>query len=415
MTKINNIKLNTIEEAIEDIKAGKLVIVVDDEDRENEGDFIVAAELVTPTILNFMSKYGRGLICCAIPESRCNELELPMMVTNNTSFHDTAFTVSVDLIGKGCTTGISASDRAKTINALVNPKTHPVDLGRPGHIFPLKAKERGVLRRAGHTEAVVDLTILAGLKPGGALVEIMSDDGTMARLPELIEISKKFGFKIISIEDLIKYRLKRESLIKKGSTVKLPTKNGDFELIPFIQISNGLEHLALIKGKFNRNEPVLVRVHSSCVTGDIFGSYRCDCGVQLEEAMKMIEKEGKGVLVYLNQEGRGIGLFNKIEAYKLQEKGLDTVDANIELGFKADERDYGVGAQILRELGVTKIRLITNNPVKRAGLEGYGLKIVENIPIRIKPNAYNKKYLLTKQEKMGHFLELVVDKKIKKS
>jgi len=415
MTKINNIKLNTIEEAIEDIKAGKLVIVVDDEDRENEGDFIVAAELVTPTILNFMSKYGRGLICCAIPESRCNELELPMMVTNNTSFHDTAFTVSVDLIGKGCTTGISASDRAKTINALVNPKTHPVDLGRPGHIFPLKAKERGVLRRAGHTEAVVDLTILAGLKPGGALVEIMSDDGTMARLPELIEISKKFGFKIISIEDLIKYRLKRESLIKKGSTVKLPTKNGDFELIPFIQISNGLEHLALIKGKFNRNEPVLVRVHSSCVTGDIFGSYRCDCGVQLEAAMKMIEKEGKGVLVYLNQEGRGIGLFNKIEAYKLQEKGLDTVDANIELGFKADERDYGVGAQILRELGVTKIRLITNNPVKRAGLEGYGLKIVENIPIRIKPNAYNKKYLLTKQEKMGHFLELVVDKKIKKS
>lgn len=414
MIKNKKFKLNTIEEAIEDIKAGKLLIVVDDEDRENEGDFIVAAELVTPTTLNFMSKYGRGLICCAIPESRCQELDLQMMVSNNTSFHDTAFTVSVDLIGKGCTTGISASDRAKTINAIVSPKTRPADLGRPGHIFPLKAKERGVLRRAGHTEAVVDLTILAGLKPGGALVEIMSDDGTMARLPELIEISKKFEFKIISIEDLIKYRLKKESLIKKGSTVKLPTKNGDFELVPFIQLSNGLEHLALIKGKFNRDEPVLVRVHSSCVTGDIFGSYRCDCGIQLEQAMKMIEKEGKGVLVYLNQEGRGIGLFNKIEAYKLQEKGLDTVDANIELGFKADERDYGVGAQILRELGISKIRLITNNPVKRAGLEGYGLKIVENIPIRIKPNPYNKKYLLTKQEKMGHFLELVLDKNLKK-
>ncbi len=414
MIKNKKFKLNTIEEAIEDIKAGKLLIVVDDEDRENEGDFIVAAELVTPTTLNFMSKYGRGLICCAIPESRCQELDLQMMVSNNTSFHDTAFTVSVDLIGKGCTTGISASDRAKTINAIVSPKTRPADLGRPGHIFPLKAKERGVLRRAGHTEAVVDLTILAGLKPGGALVEIMSDDGTMARLPELIEISKKFEFKIISIEDLIKYRLKKESLIKKGSTVKLPTKNGDFELVPFIQLSNGLEHLALIKGKFNRDEPVLVRVHSSCVTGDIFGSYRCDCGIQLEQAMKMIEKEGKGVLVYLNQEGRGIGLFNKIEAYKLQEKGLDTVDANIELGFKADERDYGVGAQILRELGISKIRLITNNPVKRAGLEGYGLKIVENIPIRIKPNPYNKKYLLTKQEKMGHFLELVLDKDFKK-
>lgn len=414
MTKDLEIKLNTIEEAIDDIKSGKLIIVVDDEDRENEGDFIVAAELVNPTTLNFMAKYGRGLICCAIPESRCQELDLQMMVSNNTSFHDTAFTVSVDLVGKGCTTGISASDRAHTINALVDPKTRPSDLGRPGHIFPLRAKERGVLRRAGHTEAVVDLTILAGLKPGGALVEIMSDDGTMARLPELIEISKKFGFKIISIEDLIKYRLKKESLIKKGSTVKLPTKNGDFDLVPFMQISNGLEHLALIKGKFSHDESVLVRVHSSCVTGDIFGSYRCDCGVQLEEAMKMIEKEGKGVLVYLNQEGRGIGLFNKIEAYKLQEKGMDTVDANIELGFKADERDYGVGAQILRELGVTKIRLITNNPVKRAGLEGYGLKIVENIPIRIKPNSYNKKYLQTKQEKMGHFLELVLDKDLKK-
>ncbi len=414
MAKDLEIKLNTIEEAIKDIKAGKLIVVVDDEDRENEGDFIVAAELITPTTLNFMATYGRGLICCAIPESRCKELDLQMMVSNNTSFHDTAFTVSVDLIGHGCTTGISANDRAYTINAIVDPNTKPSDLGRPGHIFPLKAKERGVLRRAGHTEAVVDLTTLAGLKPGGALVEIMSEDGTMARLPELMEICKKFNLKIVSIEDLIKYRLKNESLIKKGSTVKLPTKYGDFELVPFIQISNGLEHLALIKGDFSNDESVLVRVHSSCVTGDIFGSYRCDCGVQLEESMRIIEKEGKGVLVYLNQEGRGIGLFNKIAAYKLQEKGMDTVDANIELGFKADERDYGVGAQILRELGVTKIRLITNNPVKRAGLEGYGLKIIENIPIRIKPNLYNKKYLLTKQEKMGHFLELVLDKDLKK-
>lgn len=403
MSDTERIKLNTIEEAIEDIRAGKMIIVVDDEDRENEGDFVVAAELVTPTIVNYMAKYGRGLICCAIPESRCEELELQMMVGRNTSFHETAFTVSVDLIGNGCTTGISASDRAKTINALVNTETKAEDLGRPGHIFPLKSKERGVLRRAGHTEAVVDLTVLAGLKPGGALVEIMNDDGSMARLPELYEISKKFGFKIISIEDLIKYRLQRESLIKKGATVKLPTKNGDFELVPFIQISNGLEHIALIKGEFKKDEPVLVRVHSSCVTGDIFGSLRCDCGSQLDEAMKMIEKEGKGVVVYLNQEGRGIGLFNKIEAYKLQENGRDTVEANIELGFRADERDYGVGAQILRDLGVCKIRLITNNPVKRAGLEGYGLKIVENVPLHIPSNPFNEKYLDTKRKKMGHF------------
>lgn len=403
MSDTERIKLNTIEEAIEDIRAGKMIIVVDDEDRENEGDFVVAAELVTPTIVNYMAKYGRGLICCAIPESRCEELELQMMVGRNTSFHETAFTVSVDLIGNGCTTGISASDRAKTINALVNPETKAEDLGRPGHIFPLKSKERGVLRRAGHTEAVVDLTVLAGLKPGGALVEIMNDDGSMARLPELFEISKKFGFKIISIEDLIKYRLQRESLIKKGATVKLPTKNGDFELVPFIQISNGLEHIALIKGEFKKDEPVLVRVHSSCVTGDIFGSLRCDCGSQLDEAMKMIEKEGKGVVVYLNQEGRGIGLFNKIEAYKLQENGRDTVEANLELGFRADERDYGVGAQILRDLGVCKIRLITNNPVKRAGLEGYGLKIVENVPLHIPSNPFNEKYLDTKRKKMGHF------------
>lgn len=414
MSENNTIQLNTIEEAIEDFRQGKMLIVVDDEDRENEGDFVAAAEFVTPTIVNFMAKYGRGLICCPIPESRCEELDLQLMVGKNTSFHETPFTVSVDLIGYGCTTGISASDRAKTINAIVNPDTKPEELGRPGHIFPLKAKDRGVLRRAGHTEAVVDLTVLAGLKPGGALVEIMNDDGTMARLPELMEISKKFNIKIISIEDLIKYRLKNESLIRKGTKVKLPTQFGEFELVPFLQLSNGLEHIALIKGDLSKNEPVLVRVHSSCVTGDIFGSYRCDCGSQLHEAMKLIEQEGRGVIVYLIQEGRGIGLFNKIEAYKLQELGLDTVEANIELGFKPDERDYGVGAQILRDLGVCKIRLITNNPVKRAGLEGYGLKIVENVPLQIQTNPYNKKYMETKKNKMGHFLELVVDSSQKK-
>jgi len=409
--KETKIKLNTIEEAIEDIREGKLIIVVDDEDRENEGDFVIAADLITPTLVNFMSKYGRGLICCAIPESRCDELELQMMVGNNTSLHETAFTVSVDLIGSGCTTGISAHDRSKTIKALVDRKTKPSDLARPGHIFPLKAKERGVIRRAGHTEAVVDLTRLAGLEPGGALVEIMNDDGSMARLPELYELSKKFELKIISIEDLIKYKLKHESLIKKGAKVKLPTQYGEFELVPFMQISNGLEHIALIKGEFKKDEPILVRVHSSCVTGDIFGSYRCDCGLQLHQAMQMVEKEGKGVIVYLIQEGRGIGLFNKIEAYRLQEQGLDTVEANIELGFKPDERDYGVGAQILRELGVSKIKLITNNPVKRAGLEGYGLRIVENVPLQIPSNKHNRKYLETKKDKMGHFLELVIDTK----
>lgn len=403
----NKFVFNTIEEAIEDIKAGKMLIVADDEDRENEGDFIAAAEFVTPTIVNFMSKYGRGLICCALPESRCEALELQMMVGRNTSLHETAFTVSVDLIGYGCTTGISASDRSKTIKALVDPKTKPEELARPGHIFPLKARERGVLRRAGHTEAVVDLTRMAGLNPGGALVEIMNDDGSMARLPELFDISKKFNIKIISIESLIKYRLQHESLIRKGTKVKLPSIYGDFELVPFIQISNGFEHIALIKGSFVKDEPVLVRVHSSCVTGDIFGSHRCDCGPQLHEAMKMIEKEGKGVVVYLIQEGRGIGLFNKVEAYRLQEQGLDTVEANLELGFKPDERDYGVGAQILRDLGVTKIKLITNNPVKRAGLEGYGLRIVENIPLIIPVNKHNKKYMETKKSKMGHFLELV--------
>jgi len=403
----DNIKLNTIEEAIDDFKNGKIIIVVDDEDRENEGDFIVAAEKITPEIVNFMATYGRGLICATLPESRCDELDLQLMVEQNTSLHETAFTVSVDLKGQGCTTGISASDRAKTIKALVDKSTLPEDLGRPGHIFPLRAKERGVLRRAGHTEASVDLAQLAGLKPGCALVEIMNEDGTMARLPELFLIAKKYDLKIISIEDLIKYRLKIDTLIMKGQRVKLPTLDGDFELVPFKQLSNGLEHIAIIKGTFTKEEPILVRVHSSCITGDIFGSLRCDCGPQLHKAMKMIEKEGKGVIVYLSQEGRGIGLFKKIEAYKLQEQGKDTVEANVELGYKPDERDYGVGAQILRELGVGKIRLITNNPVKRAGLEGYGLKIVENIHDEIKPNKFNEFYLKTKRDKLGHFLELV--------
>ena len=405
----DNIKseLNTIEEAIEDIKAGKVIIVVDDEDRENEGDFVVAAETITPEIVNFMATHGRGLICTPLPEDRCEELELELMVGNNTALHATPFTVSVDLNGHGCTTGISASDRAKTIKALVDPNTTPEDLGRPGHIFPLKAKQRGVIRRAGHTEAVVDLTKIAGLKPGGALVEIMNEDGTMARMPQLLKIAKKFNLKIISIEDLIKYRLNEDSLIEKGVPVKLPTEYGNFDLIPFKQKSNGLEHVALIKGKWTKEEPVCVRVHSSCVTGDIFGSMRCDCGQQLHEAMRKIDKAGKGVVLYMNQEGRGIGLFNKIRAYKLQEEGMDTVEANIELGFEDDERDYGVGASILRELGLGKIKLITNNPIKRKGLEAYGLEIVENISLEIEPNEYNKFYLETKQKKMGHALELV--------
>ena len=397
-------KFNTIEEALEDLRQGKMIIVVDDEDRENEGDFVAAAEKITPTMVNFMTKYGRGLLCVALPEKRCEELDLTMMVTNNTSLHETAFTVSVDLIGHGCTTGVSAEDRAKTIKALVDPNTKKEDLARPGHIFPLKAKARGVLQRAGHTEATVDLTRLAGLREGGALIEIMSEDGTMARLPELMQISKKFGIKIITIADLIKYRLTKETQIKKGQKVKLPTEYGDFELIPYVELLTGLEHIALIKGDINTDEPVLVRVHSSCVTGDIFGSYRCDCGPQLHEAMKMIEKEGRGVLLYLNQEGRGIGLFNKIEAYKLQEEGLDTVEANLHLGFKPDEREYGIGAQILRDLGVKKMKLITNNPKKRAGLEGFGLQIVENIPLVIPPNPYNIKYLKTKKTKLGHNL-----------
>jgi len=398
--------LSTIEEAIEEIKRGKAVIVVDDEDRENEGDFIVAAELITPGIVNFMATHGRGLICVSLPEERCEELELDLMVGKNTSLHETQFTVSVDFIHEECTTGISAQDRARTIQALVDKNTNPDSLGRPGHVFPLKAKSKGVIRRAGHTEAAVDLTILAGLQPGGALVEIMNSDGTMARLPQLLKIANKFNLKIITIKDLIAYRLLKESLIEKGTQVKLPTRYGSFNLIPFLQKSNGLEHIALIKGKWTIDDPVLVRVHSSCVTGDIFGSLRCDCGSQLHTAMEMIEKEERGVIVYMNQEGRGIGLFNKIKAYKLQEEGRDTVEANVDLGFTPDERDYGVGANILRDLGLGKIRLITNNPVKRAGLEGYGLKIVENVPLPAKPNPYNEFYLKTKRDKMGHFLEL---------
>ncbi len=410
---MNDIKLNTIEEAIEAIRKGEIIIIVDDEDRENEGDFVTAAELITPEKVNFMAKYGRGLICAALPEERCEELDLDLMVGKNTSLQETPFTVSVDLIAPGMTTGISAEDRARTIKALVDPKTKPEDLARPGHIFPLKAKSKGVLRRAGHTEASVDITRMAGLTPGGALVEIMNEDGTMARLPQLIEIARKFNLKIISIKDLIEYRLKFESLIERGVKVHLPTKYGDFDIIPYRQLSNGLEHVALIKGTWQPDEPVLVRVHSSCVTGDIFGSLRCDCGDQLHKAMEMIDQAGKGVIVYMNQEGRGIGLMNKIKAYQLQDQGLDTVEANVHLGFKPDERDYGIGAQILRDLGVKKIRLMTNNPVKRVGLEGYGLEIVEIVPIIIQPNKYNQKYLETKELKMGHMLHLFEEKKEK--
>jgi len=399
------IKLHSIEEAIEDIRNGKIVIVVDNEDRENEGDFICAAELVTPEIINFMATHGRGLICASLPEYRCDELDLKLMVGRNTATFETPFTVSVDLIGHGCTTGISVHDRAKTIKALVDPNTKPEDLGRPGHIFPLKAKNRGVLRRPGHTEAAVDLSRLAGLTPGGVLVEIMNEDGTMARLPDLMKISEKFGLKIVSIKDLIAFLIDKESLVEMGERVKLPTDFGDFELIPFKQLSTGMEHVALIKGSWDIHEAVLVRVHSSCVTGDIFMSQRCDCGHQLHEAMKLVQKEGKGVVLYMNQEGRGIGLFNKIKAYKLQEQGLDTVQANIELGFKDDERDYGVGATILCLLGIRKMRLLTNNPTKRAGLEGYGLEIVENIPIEVPVNEHNHFYMQTKKDKMGHTLD----------
>ena len=396
--------LNSIEDAITDIKDGKFVIVVDNEDRENEGDFVCAAEKMTPEMINFMITHGRGLVCAPITEKRCDELELEMQVENNTSVHSTPFTVSIDKL-EGCTTGVSAADRAATFLALADSSSKPETFGRPGHIFPLRAKSNGVLRRAGHTEAAVDLARLAGLYPAGALIEIMNEDGTMSRLPELIEIAKKFELKIISIKDLIAYRLKNESLVEKGDEVNMPTAHGHFKLIPFRQISNGKEHVALIKGKWEKDEPVLVRVHSSCMTGDIFGSMRCECGEQLEKAMEMIEKEGKGVIVYMNQEGRGIGLMNKIKAYKLQEEGMDTVDANLHLGFDADERDYGVGAQILREVGVAKIRLLSNNPVKRIGLEAYGLSITENVRIEVAPNKYNSFYMETKKNRMGHDLK----------
>ena len=409
------IKLHTIEEALEEISNGRIIIVVDDEDRENEGDFVCAAELVTPETVNFMASYGKGLICAALTDQRCDELDLPLMVTNNTSSHTTAFTVSVDLLGHGCTTGISARDRAKTLRALVDPVTKPEDLGRPGHIFPLKSKRQGVLRRAGHTEAAVDLTRLAGLKPGGVLVEIMNEDGSMARLPELSVIAEEHHLKMITIRDLIAYRLNSESIVIKGTTVKLPTAFGDFNLVPFIQKSNGLEHVALIKGEWTKEESVLVRVHSSCVTGDIFHSYRCDCGQQLHEAMKMVQEKGKGAIIYLNQEGRGIGLYNKMKAYKLQEQGRDTVEANVELGFSDDERDYGVGAGMLHALGIRKIRLITNNPVKRAGLEGYGITIVETIRLEIPANKHNQFYMETKRDKMGHFLNIARYKNTEKN
>jgi 3,4-dihydroxy 2-butanone 4-phosphate synthase/GTP cyclohydrolase II len=399
---MDSIKLDKIEDAIEDIRNGKIIIVVDDEDRENEGDFICAAEKITPELVNFMVKEGRGLMCAPLPVSRCNELELNLMVGKNTAEFETAFTVSVDLLGSGCTTGISASDRAKTLQALVNPATTPKDLGRPGHIFPLMAQDGGVLRRAGHTEAAVDLATLAGLQPAGVLIEILNEDGSMARLPECKALSEKFGLKLVSIKDLIAYRLRKESLIEREIDVKLPTEWGDFDLVAYRQKDNNQLHLALVKGTWEADEAVLTRVHSSCVTGDIFGSCRCDCGNQLHSAMQMIEREGKGIIVYMNQEGRGIGLLNKLKAYKLQEQGRDTVDANLELGFKPDQRDYGVGAQILRNLGVSKLKLISNNPKKRAGLIGYGLEIVDNVPIEITPNPHNKAYLTTKRDKLGH-------------
>lgn len=394
--------LNTIEEAIADIQAGKVIIVVDDENRENEGDFLTAARNATPEVINFMAIHGRGLICAPLTEERCDELDLELMVGKNTATHETNFTVSVDLIGNGCTTGISASDRSKTVMALIDPDTMPDQLGRPGHIFPLRAKEGGVLRRAGHTEAAVDLARMAGFEPAGVIVEIMNADGEMARLPELLEIAKKFDLKIISIEDLIAYRLQNESLIKKEVSVHMPTEWGEFEMVAYTQINTGEQHLALVKGSWEPNEPVLVRVHSSCVTGDIFGSCRCDCGPQLHAAMQQIEKEGKGVVIYMNQEGRGIGLINKLNAYSLQENGFDTVEANLKLGFKMDQRDYGVGAQIIRSLGISKMRLMSNNPTKRAGLIGYGLEVVENVPIEIPSNKHNEAYLKTKRDKMGH-------------
>ena len=399
---METLKLNTIEEALTDIKNGKVIIVVDDEDRENEGDFITAARNVTPEVINFMATHGRGLICTAVTEDKARELKLDMMVTNNTATMETAITVSIDLLGHGCTTGISASDRSKTVLAMIDPNMKASDFGRPGHIFPLKAKEGGVLRRTGHTEATVDLARLAGFEPCGALVEIMNEDGTMARLPDLVKIAQRFDLKIVTIKDLISYRLAKESIVTRQVEVEMPTAWGDFKLIAYKVETNGEEHMALVKGTWEKDEPLLVRVHSSCVTGDIFGSCRCDCGPQLHQAMEQIEKAGKGVIVYMNQEGRGIGLLNKLKAYKLQENGRDTVEANLELGFKMDERDYGVGAQILRDLGISKIKLLSNNPVKRVGLMGYGLEIVENMPIIIPSNKHNEKYMQTKKDKMGH-------------
>lgn len=396
------IKIDTIESALEDIKRGKMVIVADDKQRENEGDFIIPARFVTPEVINFMATHGRGLICTPIEADRCQDLGLEMMVNNNTEAHETAFTISIDYRKHGVTTGISASDRAKTVQALIDPSVRAEDFARPGHIFPLKAKEGGVLRRAGHTEAAIDLALLAGLEPAAAIVEIMNEDGTMARLPDLRKIADRFDLKLITIEDLIRYRLEHESLIEREISVKMPTENGDFDMVAYRQVNTGELHLALIKGKWDENTPVLTRVHSSCVTGDIFGSCRCDCGSQLAAAMDMVEKEGTGVVLYMNQEGRGIGLLNKLKAYKLQEQGRDTVEANLELGFKMDERDYGVGAQILRDLGIRKMRLMTNNPKKRAGLIGYGLEILEIVPIEIQPNQHNEKYLMTKKLKMGH-------------
>lgn len=399
-------KLNKIEEAIEDIKAGKVIIVVDDEDRENEGDFVAAARSVTPEMINFMATHGRGLICAPLVEDRCEELGLDLMVMNNNAAYETPFTISVDLVGHGCTTGISASDRAKTVQALIDPEINPEELGKPGHIFPLKAKRGGVLRRAGHTEAAIDLARLADFEPAGVIVEIMNEDGSMARLPELLEIAEKHDLKIISIEDLIEYRLKHETLIQEQVKIKLPTEVGEFDMVAYKQTTNDMDHLALVKGSWEKGEPILVRVHSSCMTGDIFGSCRCDCGPQLQKSMEMIEAAGKGVIVYMNQEGRGIGLVNKLKAYKLQEEGRDTVEANIELGFQADQRDYGIGAQILRDLGVSKIKLLSNNPKKRTGLIGYGLEIVENVALEIDSNEHNKSYLETKRDKMGHLLKM---------
>lgn len=398
--------LNTIEEAIEDIKNGKVVIVVDDEDRENEGDFLTAARNTTPELINFFATHGRGLICAPLVEDRCDELGLELMVQSNSAAYETPFTVSVDLIGHGCTTGISASDRAKTVQALIDPNTKPEELGKPGHIFPLRAKKGGVLRRAGHTEAAIDLARLAGFEPAGVIVEILNEDGTMARLPQLVEIAKRFDLKIVSIAQLIEYRFKTESLINREVEVLLPTEHGDFKMRAYTNKNTGEEHLAIFKGEWKSDEAVLVRVHSSCMTGDIFGSCRCDCGPQLKKAMELIEQEGKGAIVYMNQEGRGIGLMNKLRAYKLQEEGYDTLEANIKLGFKGDQRDYGIGAQIIRDLGITRMRLMSNNPKKRTGLVGYGIEIIENVPLEIESNEHNELYLKTKRDKMGHSLKL---------